>query len=204
LTNRVFTKDLMSRTVTIFDGHGLLQQGTTDLPRIDQVSTVSSEQLSPEVLLGKQVFYNAADTRMARDGYLSCASCHLDGGHDGQVWDFTDRGEGLRNTISLRGQGGDAGSPLHWSGNFDEVQDFENDIRTAFGGSGFMADDDFFSGTRADPLGDSKAGVSPELDALAAYVNSLIDPGRSPYRQPNGEMTVGAQAGQVLFEALGC
>ena len=48
--------------------------------------------------LGKRIFYNAADPRMSAEGYISCATCHLDGGHDGRVWDFTGRGEGLRNT----------------------------------------------------------------------------------------------------------
>jgi DNA-binding beta-propeller fold protein YncE len=204
VTNRVFTKDLMSRTVTVFDGSMLLTGGTAVLPQIAQIQTVTSEKLNPAVLQGKQIFYNAADPRMGRDGYISCAICHLDGEHDGQVWDFTDRGEGLRNTISLKGQGGNAGAPLHWTGNFDEVQDFENDIRNFFGGAGFMDDADFFAGTRSEPLGDPKAGVSPALDALSAYVDSLTDPGRSPHRQPDGTMTAGAQAGQSLFEALSC
>jgi hypothetical protein len=203
-TNRVFTKDLMSRTVSVFDGTRLLTEGAAELPQVAQVKTVSGEKLSPAVLQGKQIFYNAADPRMSKDGYLSCAICHLDGEHDGRVWDFTDRGEGLRNTISLKGQGGTAGAPLHWSGNFDEVQDFENDIRNFFGGLGFMGDTDFFAGTRFEPLGDPKAGVSPELDALSAYVDSLTESGRSPHRQPNGTMTSGAQAGQSLFAALGC
>jgi cytochrome c2 len=204
VTKRVFTKDLMSRTVTVFDGALLLTGGTAALPQIAQIQTVTSEKLSPAVLQGKQIFYNAADPRMGRDGYISCASCHLDGEHDGQVWDFTDRGEGLRNTISLKGQGGSAGAPLHWSGNFDEVQDFENDIRNFFAGTGFMADADFFTGTRSQPLGDPKAGLSPALDALSAYVDSLTDPGRSPHRQADGTMTAGAQTGQALFEALSC
>src|SRR5688500_16960824 len=137
--------------------------------------------MSAAVLAGKRIFYNAEDTRMSLDSYISCASCHVDGDHDGQVWDFTDRGEGLRNTITLRGQGGQATAPLHWSGNFDEVQDFENDIRQFFGGSGFMADADFAS--RSQPLGAPKAGVSADLDALAAYVDSLSVAGRSPKRQ---------------------
>jgi cytochrome c peroxidase len=93
---------------------------------------------------------------------------------------------------------------LHWSGNFDEVQDFENDIRSAFGGDGFMNDADFFTGTRSEPLGDPKAGVSAELDALAAYVNSLTDAGRSPHREADGLVSAGAQAGQALFQALDC
>jgi len=204
VTRRVFTKNLMSRDVTVFDGAALIDTGASSLPVVATVPTVANEAMAPDVLLGKQIFYNAADPRMGADGYISCALCHLDGGHDGRVWDFTDRGEGLRNTISLRGQGGDAGAPLHWSANFDEVQDFEHDIRGPFGGDGFMADVDFLAGTRSDPLGDPKAGVSPELDALAAYVNSLQDSGRSPDRQPDGAMTPEALAGQAIFSSLGC
>ena len=63
------------------------------------------------MLQGKQLFYDAKDTRLARDGYISCASCHNDGGHDGRVWDLTGFGEGLRNTVSLRGRAGGAGLP---------------------------------------------------------------------------------------------
>ena len=33
-------------------------------------------------------------------------SCHNDGGHDGRVWDLTGFGEGLRNTVNLRGRAG--------------------------------------------------------------------------------------------------
>ena len=73
---------------------------------------------------------------------MSCASCHNDGGDDGRIWDLTGMGEGLRNTINLRGRAGAQGF-LHWSGNFDEVQDFEGQIRTLAGGTGLMADADF-------------------------------------------------------------
>ena len=59
------------------------------------------EKLAPIVLAGKRVFHDTTDPRMARDNYLSCAVCHFDGDQDGRVWDFTDRGEGLRNTTSL-------------------------------------------------------------------------------------------------------
>ena len=67
-------------------------------------------------------------------------------------------GEGLRNTISLRGRA--AGQAfLHWSRNFDEVQDFEGQIRSLAGGTGLMTDAAFNAGTRSQPLGDAKAGV---------------------------------------------
>ena len=70
-------------------------------PLIATLNAVGTEKLAPNVLLGKQLFYDARDTRLARDRYMSCASCHNDGGHDGRVWDLTGFGEGLRNTINL-------------------------------------------------------------------------------------------------------
>lgn len=202
---RVVTHDFLERTTSFFDASVVLDGGTIPvLPLLGRVSTVSVEALSPEVLRGKRLFYAAGDSRISRDGYLSCAVCHLDGGHDGQVWDFTDRGEGLRNTASLRGQGGSAGAPLHWSGNFDEVQDFEGDIRNFFGGTGLMSDSAYFSLTRSQPLGAPKAGLSEDLDALAAYVDSLSETPRSPWRQPSGASSAAALAGAGLFASLGC
>ena len=101
-----------------------------------------ADPIDPTILLGKQIFNNAADPRITKAGYISCAHCHPNGDHDGVTWDFTDRGEGLRNTTSLLG--GVVGR-LHWSGNFDEVQDFENDMRENFGGKGFLSDEEYMN-----------------------------------------------------------
>ena len=60
------------------------------------------------------------------------------------------------------------------------MQDFEGQIRTLAGGTGLMTDADFNAGTRSQPLGDPKAGVSADLDALAAYVASLDTLRRQP------------------------
>ena len=110
------------------------------------------------------------------------------------MWDLTGFGEGLRNTISLRGRAGGQGF-LHWSANFDEVQDFEGQIRNLAGGSGLMANADFNAGTRSQPLGDPKAGLSADLDALAAYVASLNTFSPSPLRNADGTLTAAAIAG---------
>ena len=202
--SRLFVHNFMSRSVAIYDVSGVTRGTGFGMPRLASVKTVDNDLLSPEVLLGKQIFYNAADPRMSRDGYMSCASCHLDGGQDGRVWDFTDRGEGLRNTITLEGRAGMAHGNLHWTANFDEVQDFENDIRSAFGGTGFMTNAAFESGTVALPLGQPKAGLSPELDALAAYVASLAAFGESPHRASSGQLTISGARGRTLFGQLGC
>ncbi|MEM7587463.1 MAG: Ig-like domain-containing protein [Acidobacteriota bacterium] len=202
-TNRVFVKNFMGRDVTAFEADELFRFGDKTIDS-SAIPAVASETLSASVLNGKRIFYNAGDPRMSAEGYISCASCHLDGGHDGRVWDFTGRGEGFRNTTDLRGRAGMAHGNVHWTANFDEIQDFENDIRGPFGGSGFMSDADF-SATSA-TLGPPKAGLSADLDDLAAYVASLADASlpRSPYRAPDGTLTSEAAAGRTVFQNLGC
>ena len=88
---------------------------------------------------------------------------------------------------------------LHWSGNFDEVQDFEGQIRNLAGGTGLMTNAQFNTGTRSQPLGDRKAGISADLDALAAYVTALNSFAASPYRNADGTLTAAAQAGKTIF-----
>lgn len=195
----LFVEDFIGRTVRVIDLRPLIQNGQLTATTSAIVSTVLHEKLAPDVLKGKALFYDASNPKLARDGYLSCASCHNDGGHDGRVWDFTGFGEGLRNTIALNGRAGMGQGALHWSGNFDEVQDFEQQIRDFAGGTGLMADNSYLAGTRSRPLGDKKAGISPELDQLAAYVNSLSRFAPSAYRNADGTLTAAAQAGKAVF-----
>lgn len=199
---RLAVLNYLSRTVSYYDVSGLLGGTSNAVVELATVPTASREVLDAVVLRGKQIFHDAADDRMSRDGYISCSSCHLDGGHDGRTWDFTQAGEGLRNTIALAGRAGTGHGRVHWTANFDELQDFENDIRLAFGGTGFLSDADFMA-TR-DPLGPNKAGRSPELDALAVYVASLSDYPPSPHRAPDGALTEAARRGRVVFGTAGC
>lgn len=197
---RLYVHNLMDRSVSVHDIEALTAGSALTVESIAEVSTVSNEVLSDEILLGKQLFYDARDDRLAAFDYMSCASCHNDGGHDGRVWDFTQFGEGLRNTQTLKGRGNARHGNLHWTANFDEVQDFEAQIREFAGGTGLMRDADFLAGTRSEPLGDAKAGLSRDLDALAAYVNSLDQV--SVY---TGDLTASSIAnGKQLFEQKQC
>lgn len=202
---RLFTLDFLGRTVSGFDVSALLAgTGVSAPPLAAPVSTVAVEPLAPEVLQGKRLFYDAESAQLNFEGYMSCASCHLDGGHDGRVWDFTHLGEGLRNTIDLRGRAGTAHGRLHWTANFDEVQDFEGQIRALGDGIGLMSDTDFHAGTRAQSLGDAKAGRSAGLDAMAAYVASLSTYPESPDRAADGGLTAAGLRGRALFNRLAC
>ena len=205
--DKLFAKNYTERTVTAFD----LSSGVISPAKATQ-STVANEVFTDQQLTGLQVFYNAFNGlqdsqpvgKMSAEGYISCATCHIDGGHDGRTWDFSGRGEGIRNNISLRGRGGTRFGNVHWSANFDEIQDFEHDIRNAFGGQGLMTDAQFVHANT--PLGSEKAGLSAELDALAAYVSRLGKESlpRSPYRASGGGLSQAAQAGKTTFVSEGC
>ena len=201
---KLFVHGWLSRSVVVFDVSQILASVDFKAVRLAEIPTVEREALAADVLRGKQVFYDSEDTRMTAEGYISCGTCHFDGFEDGRVWDFTDRGEGLRNNISLLGRRGTGHGRVHWSGNFDEIQDFEHDIRNAFGGEGFIGAADY-PGSDADaPLGAPKVGLNPDLDALAAFVTSLDAVHRSPHRNPDGSMTEGAAAGEAIFTRLAC
>ena len=199
----LYVSNFMDRTVGVFDLTALLTRGDTNVPSVGLLSSVATEKLAANVLAGKQLFYDARDPRLARDRYMSCASCHNDGDQDGRVWDLSGFGEGLRNTISVRGRKSSHGF-LHWSNNFDEVQDFEGQIRGLAGGTGLMADSSFFAGTRQQPLGDKKAGISADLDALADYLASLGKFENSPLRKADGTLTAQAVLGKTVFDNNSC
>ena len=198
----LYVKNFTGRTVSAIDVAAYLHDGQRN-PHILTITTVGGELLAADELAGLRHFYHASIPAMGPEGYMSCASCHVDGGQDGQVWDLTSFGEGLRNTIALNGTSGTRFGDLHWSGNFDEVQDFELQIETLNRGDGLIPGQTFHGES---PLEMATGGQSAELDALAAYVSSLgkASVKRSPYRTYTGELTAAAQRGQQVFAEQGC
>lgn len=200
----IYVHNFMDRSISRIDVSPILETNIPVANVAATLNTVAAETLQPQILQGKQLFYDALDDRVASQDYMSCASCHSDGGHDGRTWDRFDVGEGVRNTTDLRGRAGMAHGPLHWTGNFDEVQDFEGQIRDFAGGSGLMTNAQFGTGSRHHPLGDGKSGVNGDLDALAAYVSSLNKYPPSPFRAANGAFTASGEDGKMLFTLKGC
>ena len=205
-THTLYVHNFLDRSVAAFDVAGIINDGDGIAKHQSTTTVVAQDRMNEFVLKGKKLFHHAANPQMSRDSYISCASCHQDGGQDGRVWDFTDRGEGLRNTTTLLGKAGEKHGPLHWSANFDEIQDFEHDIRGAFGGTGFTSSSDTPETylKQSPPLGFPKAGASNELDALATYVRSLASTPDSPYRTPTGKLTDAGQRGKKHFQQLNC
>ncbi|MEM7028864.1 MAG: putative Ig domain-containing protein [Chloroflexota bacterium] len=198
----LYVHNFLDRSVGVHDLTTLINAGELTVSLIDTYNTVANEILTADVLNGKKLFYDARDPRLGLQQYISCAACHNDGGHDGRTWDLGNLGEGLRNTISLEGRAGTGHGPLHWSANFDEVHDFENQIRNLAFGLGLMTNADFIA--TEDPLGAPKAGLSSDLDDLAAYVASLDSFADSPNRNSDGSLTSAAQAGETIFRTADC
>jgi len=191
----LYVHNQLSRVVSVFRCH---HDGR--LEYIKELKTVSNELLAPEVLAGKRIFHNTIDPALSLEGYMSCASCHVDGGHDGRNWDLTNLGEGIRNTIDLRGKAGMKHGLLHWTGNFDEIHDFDIQLQKLNGGEGYR----FVTDNHETSMVDVKYGLNNRLDELSAYISSLATYPKSMYKSSEGEMTVSALAGKKHFVDLNC
>lgn len=185
---RLLVNNALDGTLSVVD---VDYQVSTDapMPRLSQsaVLTLTALALPPALLEGQRLFYSAQPP--LSDGWLSCATCHFEGGHDARTWlGFPD---GPRNTPALLGAAHSA--PYHWSGDLDELQDVEQTIQLIQGGAGL-------AGAEAQPAGGAaNAGRSAALDALAAYVAALPEP-TAPIQADPETLRRGSKA----FERWGC
>jgi YVTN family beta-propeller protein len=179
-SKRAYVNNVLDGTISVIDTQKL---AVVETVRITEIP------LDPQILLGKQLFHAARVPDLTTDRWISCATCHLDGGMDARTWlGFPD---GPRNTPALFGVGSTL--PIHWSGDLDELQDVEGTFRAIQAGTGLV------EGEAYDSLGPPHAGLSEGLDALAAFMASLKVP-RSPYAIPQNEF----ERGEKVFTQLGC
>jgi len=164
-----------------FEVLALESRGLSEVARID----VTPNPLTPEVHRGKILFYSALQPMVGRR-WISCSSCHPDGQADGRTWKNP---EGLRNTQSLAGMAHT--HPIHWSADRDEVQDFEHTIRGLL-----MQGRGLIRGPVNPSLGKPNAGLSRDLDALAAYSN-IHEFTLSPHAK--GGLSDAAKRGRTVF-----
>ncbi|MBS1152616.1 MAG: collagen triple helix repeat domain protein [Myxococcaceae bacterium] len=117
----------------------LRRDGEGDAAQILKVGSipVAGDVLSPEVVAGRKMFFNATDRRISSASTnVSCASCHLEGLEDGHVWSFPD---GPRQTPALAGRKLRQTQPYHWSGEFSDAQSFmKHTIIERMGGTGLV------------------------------------------------------------------
>jgi YVTN family beta-propeller protein len=173
-----YAMNYLSRSVTVLDLEALAW--------VAEIS-VTSESLPAEVLQGKILFNNATDPRLSQGSWMSCASCHPDGGTDGVTWMFPD---GPRQTPPL--WNATQTLPWHWSAALDEAQDVEETIQLIQHGLGLAP------GVDPSLLGMPNSGRSAALDALAAFMAYGIPIPILP--APKVDVTQGRE----LFQTAGC
>ena len=129
------------------------------------------DPLSPLARSGRLTFHFAGNPRLSAGGRFACATCHLDGGEDKQVWFI---GDGPRQTPALAGRLHDSG-PFNWLGSEGMLRDNMTDTVHRMGGQ----------------------GLEPgELEALEAF---LIEGLQAPPRPVADELTPAQANGKALF-----
>lgn len=214
---RAYVANEVSRDVTVIDL-------TTQQP----IATVSSAALpqpgtlEATVQYGKAIFYSSArvdlptlgpvipEGRLSSEGWSGCVSCHANGFTDQVVWIF---GAGPRRSVPLHStfnpKNPNDQKILNYSAIFDEVQDFENNIRGTSGGLGLITLDGSVTGAQ-DPTLNAFAlpntGRSAALDALATFIARGLRAPISPARRIPLFSREGREIakGRKLFEQAGC
>lgn len=162
----------------------------TDIEQLAKVSPLylkatkaaayGKDPLSAEVALGRKVFFLASNSRLSVAGRFACATCHLDGLEDKQVWFIA---EGPRQTPALAGRlAGTA--PYNWMGSKFTLHDNIVSTTSRMGGSGL---------------------VTTELDGLEQFLLTGLKEPPNPHLKPTG-LTPQQEAGKKLYfdATVGC
>jgi YVTN family beta-propeller protein len=178
---------------------------------------------------------NSLRDRLSSEGWQSCASCHFKGLTDGVVWQFA---AGPRKSIPLNSTFNPFNRAqqrmLNYSAIFDEVEDFETNIRNVSGpgalAGGFLdPNHGLLIGDTSDlnvapsvvnafslPNGGfgraqvtvtlpGSANKIPSLTALREWVRNSVRTPNSPLSGlPNGPLPSELIAGRALFLRAGC
>ncbi len=207
---RAYTFNYVSRDVTVID--------LANNRAIATVETTASKG-DPVVQLGKELFNSAigpidtsnrradgsVDPRegaMSDFGWVSCATCHLNGLTDGVAWAFP---AGPRISTSMDGTfTKSTGGPviqraLNWSAIFDELEDFELNTRGVAGGRGLITLLDGSADPNVVAFALPNHGRDARRDAITEYVKTIRPP-IAPEDDDNGKV----RSGRNLFKKVGC
>jgi cytochrome c peroxidase len=217
---RAYVMNYISKDVSVID---LTASPEAEIARIQSADLPAAGSDGEKFLLGNELFNSSRGEfdegvaeRMSNEGWQACSSCHPDGLSDGVVWAFA---SGPRKSVPLNGMfspknpTGDQ-RVLNYSAIFDELEDFELNIRGVSGGQGLIV---LEGGTDQDPNVKSFDPPSanrtqlhvngiPAWDAIVAWTQSRIPSPVSPYRGVDTNSELGQQIvlGRELFIEARC
>ena len=97
-----------------------------------RVTRIGDDPMPEDMRLGRRIFTYAFNESLAANGFFACASCHFEGGEDGQVW-IVPGGE--RQTPQLAGRL-DGTGPFNWLGTENELDTNMDKTIERMGGNG--------------------------------------------------------------------
>jgi mono/diheme cytochrome c family protein len=138
-----FVSDAGTYDVTALDLNSQLvavSAGGTDFRVTSSSALPAAGTAAANILQGKRLFTTGLGRwSLAGAAWGSCAACHIDGLSDNVTWYFA---RGPRQTVSLDGTFNKADPTdqriLNWTAIFDEVADFEANVRGISGGVGAL------------------------------------------------------------------
>jgi DNA-binding beta-propeller fold protein YncE/mono/diheme cytochrome c family protein len=139
------------------------------------------DPLPLEARLGRRTFFNARNVRLSHDNQFACATCHLDGGDDKQVWFIAD---GPRQTPVLAGRLNGTG-PFNWKGSQVVLKNNMKDTVHRMGGKGL---------------------TQAELDSLEKFLLVGLTLPPNPNLAADGKLTEQQARGKLVFDdpTAGC
>jgi YVTN family beta-propeller protein len=213
---RAYVMNEVSRNVSVIDlsTHKVTATvSSSDLPK--------AGTLEATVLLGKALFNSSTGVnlpelgsigvvgnRLSSEGWGACVACHPFGLTDGVVWIFA---SGPRKSIPLHASYNPKDPNdiklLNHSAIFDEVQDFELNIRNVSGGMGLITlEDGVTQDPNVTPFTPANAKRSKHWDAIAEYVARGIRSPISPFAPRQGDQAARATLAKrsLLFQTANC
>jgi hypothetical protein len=208
-----YVANFVSRNISIVN---LLTDKVSKVIRTTALPAPGSKQ--EKTLVGAEMFFSSrghfnkppgttisVDNRLAQIGWQACSSCHFKGLTDSIVWDFN---TGPRKSVPLngtfdpqdKGKGASRQRVLNYSAIFDEVFDFEANIRNVSGPGALAAaqacSDPPPATSTFDPnhgllLGDSNPQLAP------CTINAFLKP-----NEGRNEITVTLPGSNVPVKAL--
>ena len=139
---RAYVANMVSRNVSVVDlSSDEVDRVIRSVPLPEAGSREEVLAVGAEVFFGSRGNFNRPEgatistrDRLSSEGWQSCASCHFEGLTDGVVWEF---GSGPRKSVPLNASfnpdNPDDQRLLNYSAIFDEIEDFEGNIRNTSG-----------------------------------------------------------------------
>jgi YVTN family beta-propeller protein len=174
--NFAYVMNYISRNISI------VNLDTDAVARVIQTTALPLAGSQDEQLqVGKEIFFSSRGVfdggkanRLSSEGWQNCASCHFAGLTDGNIWSFN---AGPRKSVPLNGTWNphdpDDQRVLNYSAIFDELQDFEANIRNISGPGNLPAP---APPNTLDPDHGLLIGDDGNINAAPGVVNAFLKP----------------------------